>query len=69
MTGNKRTKIILVTLERQGCVIEEKKSGWLVKFPNNTGTMTIHNTPSDHRAELNLRSIAVRAGLKWPFDK
>lgn len=65
--GTKRMRIILLSLERQGCVVESKAKGWLVKFPNG-GTLTLHKTNSDYRAEMNIRSRILRAGLTWPFD-
>ncbi len=65
--GSKRLRIILVNLERQGCVVERRKQGWFVKFPNGEST-TIHLTESDHRAEKNTRARVLRAGLSWPFD-
>lgn len=65
--GQKRMKIVLASLSTQGCIIERKSKGWLVKFPDG-GSMTVHNTNSDHRAELNIRSRVLRAGLAWPFD-
>lgn len=66
-SDSKRIRIILVSLERQHCVVESKKRGWFVKFPNGD-SLTLHSTPSDHRAELNIRSRILRAGLSWPFD-
>lgn len=66
-SGSKRVRVILSSLERQGCVVEAKKSGWFVKLPGG-GAITMHGTTSDHRAELNIRSLVLRAGLKWPFD-
>lgn len=66
--GSKRRRILLVSLEKQGCNIERRKNGWFIKFPNNKDTLTIHVSPSDHRAEMNTRSRVLRAGLEWPFD-
>lgn len=65
--GQKRLKIILVSLERQGCGVERKNKGWFIKFPNGDSTM-IHTSDSDHRAEKNTRARVLRAGLQWPFD-
>lgn len=67
MGDNKRVRVILVSLERQGAVVERRKSGWLLKLPNGS-TLTIHGTLSDHRAEMNMRSRVLRAGMEWPFD-
>lgn len=65
--GQKRIKVILVSLERQGCGVERRSRGWFIKFPNGDSTV-IHVTDSDHRAEKNTRSRVLRAGLEWPFD-
>lgn len=66
--ASKRIKIIITSLEKQGCVIRETKSGYLVRPPGGGEQFAIHGTESDHRAEKNTRSRVHRAGLTWPFD-
>ena len=66
--SSKRMRIVLTSLERQGCEITPTNKGWFVKFPNGD-SMTLHRTDSDHRAERNTRSRVKRAGLEWPFDQ
>lgn len=66
-SGQKRVRVIVVALERQGCAVERKTKGWFIKFPNGDSTI-IHLSESDHRAEKNTRARVLRAGLEWPFD-
>lgn len=67
--ASKRLKIIIMSLEKQGCVVREVKGGWLVRPPSKDAEQfTIHGTESDHRAELNTRARVKRARLTWPFD-
>lgn len=66
MASTMRT--ILDGLESQGARIVRKKSGWQVLAPNGE-IITLHVTPSDHRALRNARSHVRRAGLDWPLDK
>lgn len=68
MASLKRHKIILSSLESQGCRIKETTKGWLIFFPDGESTMGLHKTDSDHRAEANNRARVLRAGLTWPFD-
>lgn len=63
----KRYAALAASLEGQGCRMRRKTSGWWVGFPNGQSTM-FHFTPSDHRAEKNLRACIRRNGLVWPFD-
>lgn len=67
MSTHKRTMAILAGLDDQGATIKRTSRGWQVLGPNG-GIATLHNTPSDHRAELNLRSIIRKMGLEWPLD-
>ncbi len=69
MAESKRLKIVLASLENQGCVVEKRSRGWFIKFPDGVTAMTVHATESDHRSELNIRARIKRAGLAWPFDK
>lgn len=63
----KQQKVLLVSLENQGCKIRRTRDGWFVTFPAGGGT-SIHTSVSDHRAVANLRSTIKRAALEWPFD-
>jgi hypothetical protein len=65
--ANKQQKVLLVSLEHQGCKVRRTKDGWFVAFPSGGGT-SVHTSTSDHRAVQNLRSTIRRAGLEWPFD-
>jgi hypothetical protein len=67
--SSKRNRILITSLEKQGCIVRiTKTGGWFVQFPNGS-SMPVHNTDSDHRAEKNTRARVLRAGLTWPFDK
>lgn len=63
----RRYAALAASLEAQGCRMKRKRSGWWVGFPNGA-TTAFHLTPSDHRADLNLRATIRRNGLVWPFD-
>lgn len=63
----KRIKALLADLEDQGATIKRIHDGWQILCPQG-GIVTMHGTPSDHRAELNLRAELRRRGLEWPFD-
>lgn len=60
-------KILLLDLEKQGCVTKETKAGYLIFFPNGESTC-IHKTPSDVRVIRNIRATIRRAGLIWPLE-
>lgn len=62
----KRIKALIAGLEAQGATIRETSHGWQVLCPEG-GLVTLHGTPSDHRAERNLRSELRRRGMKWPL--
>jgi hypothetical protein len=64
----KEQRIILKSLEAQGCKIEETDKGWRIKFPDGVGTASLHKSQGDRRSRENLRAEIRRAGLKWPFD-
>ena len=59
---------IIKGLEGQGARVVKKKAGWQIMCPNGE-IVTLHATPSDHRALRNARSHIRRAGLTWPLDK
>lgn len=63
----KQQKVLLLSLEDQGCGVRRTKDGWFVTFPSGGGT-SIHTSISDHRAVQNLRATIRRANLNWPFD-
>lgn len=68
--GSKRLRVIIASLESQGCKIKETTKGYIVFFPDEAkSSMVLHHTDSDHRAEMNTRSRVLRANLSWPFDK
>jgi hypothetical protein len=67
--ASKRMRVVLSSLEEQGCTVQDTRNGWMVKFPDGSGSMTLHRTESDWRSEKNTRSRVLRAGLIWPFDK
>lgn len=61
--ANKELKELFKRLKGQGFRIEEIKSGWQVFPPDpNFDPITIHGTPSDHRAWKNMMSRLKRAG-------
>ena len=62
----KRVKALIAGLEAQGATIREKTNGWQILCPSG-GIVTIHGTPSDRRAEMNLKSEIRRRGLRWPL--
>lgn len=59
---------IIKGLEAQGARVKETSDGWQILCPNGD-IVTMHRTPSDHRALRNTRSRIKRAGLTWPLDK
>jgi hypothetical protein len=65
---NSEMKAIVKGLAQQGCVIKDTAKGWMVYCPNGE-MVSMHKTPSDHRALRNARSRIKRAGLTWPLDK
>lgn len=61
---------IIQDLIQQGCTTRETKKGTIVYFPDGVSMLTLHrSSPSDQRAEKNMRSIVLRAGLEWPPDR
>lgn len=64
----KRYAALAASLEAQGCTMKRKHCGWWVGFPDGITSTSFHLTPSDHRADKNLRASIRRAGLVWPFD-
>ena len=61
---DKETKRLVEEIRTwQGWRIEETKKGWMVYPPNKDfSPVTIHKTPSDHRAIKNTRSELRKRG-------
>lgn len=59
----KQLKQITDAAEAAGWKSKDTKSGQMWLAPDGKGKVTIHGTPSDHRAIKNLRSEFRRAGL------
>lgn len=66
--STKDRKILLDGLEEQGCRVEAAKVGYRIYTPAGGKILTLHLTLSDGRGMKNLRSEALREGLKWPLD-
>lgn len=67
--SSKDRKRLLDGLEAQGCRIESATVGFRIYPPNGGKILTLHLTLSDSRGMKNLRSEALKAGLKWPLDR
>lgn len=65
--ASKRLKILLLSLDKQGCRVVETTKGYQVFPPSGSEPITIHKTTSDWRAEKDVRARVRRAGLDWPF--
>ena len=61
---DKATKQLIEAIASwEGWRIEEIKSGWMVYPPDKTQSpVTIHKTPSDHRAIRNTKSLLRKRG-------
>ena len=64
--SKKDLRVVLASLESQGCKLKDCTKGTMVYLPNGEA-MTIHRTNSDHRSVLNQRARVLRAGLSWPL--
>ena len=65
MADKKALKKLLKDLESQGFRIESRKKGLMVYPPNpQVAPVTIHQTPSDHRAWANQLARLRRAGYR-----
>lgn len=53
MSLNKEVKKLIRRVERQGWRVEERKSGYMCFSPDGVTMVSIHKTPSDHRAIRN----------------
>lgn len=51
-------------LEEQGWRVEDRGQRWLVYSPDGVTVVTIHRTPSDHRAWRNMLSRLRRGGFR-----
>lgn len=63
----KLLKALLASMEEQGATVRRTSNGFQIMCPAG-GIVTIHGTPSDHRALRNVRADVRRAGMEWPFD-
>lgn len=64
MATDKRLKELLESLEEQGGRITEVRKGWMIYPPDKAKPgVTIHKTPSDHRAWNNMLSQLRRSGF------
>ena len=68
MSSGQHYSELLTSMERQGCGLRRTTKGWQVKFPDG-GMLVFHLTPSEYRAERNIRAIVRRHRMEWPFDK
>ena len=60
----KDLKQVFASLEEQGLTIRTVKSGWMVVPPDESKPIvTIHGTPSDHRAWNNMMAALRRSGF------
>lgn len=63
------SKIIKAALS-QGWRVEQTKSGYMFFPPNRSlSPVTVHLTPSDHRAVRNFKAEMVKRGFIWPGGK
>ncbi len=61
---------VLEAAQEQRWRIVETKNGAMLLAPNGIGKVTIHATPSDHRALKNVISQMRReGGFQWPPKK
>lgn len=67
MSDHRRIERIVDDLIDQGARAKRTTNGWQVYLPDGS-IVTIHLTPSDHRADANTRSRVRRSGLEWPPD-
>ena len=61
-------KKVIREAERQGWTIEHGRKGQLKLVPPDPSRqiVTVHRTPSDHRALENTLANMRRQGLRWP---
>lgn len=50
--------------EKQGFRVKVTRNGWVVYGKDGSTTVGFHRTPSDHRAERNLRADLKRMGVQ-----
>jgi bifunctional non-homologous end joining protein LigD len=53
-------------LRRQGWTARQTKKGTMWLAPDGVGKVTVHRTPSDHRALANVLAQLRAAGFRWP---
>jgi hypothetical protein len=67
MNFNKELRGVLEAAEAQGWRVEPSKAGYLLFPPDQSqGIVSVHKTPSDHRAMKNLIGEMRRRGFIWP---
>lgn len=63
MSLSKDTRKLVKEVERQGWRVEDRGQRWLCFSPNGHTIVTIHKTPSDHRAIRNTLSELRKGGF------
>lgn len=61
--SRKRQRELIEKVERQGWRVEDRGSAWLCFSPDGQTIVTVHKTPSDHRAYQNTISRLRRGGF------
>ncbi len=61
----KELKKIFAAAEEQGWRVGDTKDGWQLFAPDGENIVTVHGTPSDHRALANTVSRMRQYGFKW----
>lgn len=61
--SRKETKNLIRKLQAQGWRLKEIKAGWMAYSPDGVTKVTIHKTPSDHRAWGNMISLLRKGGF------
>lgn len=61
----KEIKALLAEADKQGWRVNETKDGWQLFAPDGVNIVTIHGTPSDHRALANTVTRLRRYGFEW----
>lgn len=66
----KRIKALIVHLQREGATVRMGDSGGVMIYPadKNKPPIAVHSTPSDHRANKNLKRLIERSGHTYPFN-
>lgn len=62
---SKNLRKLIKDLEAQGWRVEPSRSGWKCFSPDGVTVVTIHRTPSDHRAGKNILSELRKGGYSY----